>query len=63
MRALKIAAGIVISFAGLAGTIILLSGAEIISPVMAILMLVTLLGLYFGCGVLIALYYLTGKMK
>lgn len=61
-RALKIAAGIVASFAGLGGTIIILARAKVIGFEVAVLMLVALLGLYVGFGILIAVYRLIGKL-
>ena len=61
-RALKIAAAVVVSFIGLAGTVILLSQANIIGVKLAILMLVALLGLYVGFGILIAVYRLIAKL-
>lgn len=62
-RALKVVAGIVVSFTGLAGTIILLSETKIISFEMAMLMLAALLGMYIGFGVLIAVYRLVDKLE
>ena len=62
-RTLKVVAGIVISFTGLAGTIILLSVAEIISLAMTMLMLVALVGMYVGFGILIAVYRLINKLE
>ena len=62
-RTLKVVAGIVVSFASLAGTIILLSVTKIISFAMAMLMLVALLGMYIGFGILIAVYRLIGKLE
>jgi len=62
-RALKVVAGIVISFTTLAGTIIFLSAAEIISLGVAILMLVALVGMYVGFGILIAAYRLISKLE
>ena len=62
-RTLKVVAGIVISFTGLAGTIILLSETNIISFGMAMLMLAALLGMYIGFGVLIAVYRLVDKLE
>jgi hypothetical protein len=62
-RTLIIAAGIAISFIGLAGTIIFLSRTEIINVVLAKLMLVALLGMYVGFGFLIAVYRFIGKLK
>ncbi|MGH7909940.1 MAG: hypothetical protein ACRENW_08860 [Thermodesulfobacteriota bacterium] len=57
-----VVAGIAASFAFLAGTIIVLSEAKIISVGMAILMLVALVGMYVGFGILIAVYRLIGKL-
>jgi hypothetical protein len=62
-RTLLIAAGIAVSFIGLAGTIMFLSRTEIISVVLAKLMLVALLGMYVGFGFLIAVYRLIGRLK
>jgi len=62
-RALKVVAGIVISFTGLVGTIILLSATKIISFQMAMLMLVALVGMYIGFGILIAVYRLIAKLE
>ena len=62
-RTLIIAAGIATSFIGLAGTIIFLSRTEIISVVLAKLMLAALLGMYVGFGFLIAVYRFIGKLK
>ena len=62
-RTLKVVAGIVISFVGLAGTIIFLSAAKIISLGVAMLMLVALVGMYVGFGILIAVYRLISKLE
>jgi len=62
-RTLKIVAGIVVSFAVLAGTIIFLSATKIIGFTMAMLMLVALVGMYVGFGVLIAVYRLINKLE
>ena len=62
-RTLKIVAGIVASFAGLVGTVILLLKTKTVSFELAMLMLVALFGMYFGFGVLIAIYRLTGKLE
>jgi hypothetical protein len=61
-RTLKVVAGIAASFTGLAGTIIFLAAAEIISLGVAILMLVALVGMYVGFGILIAVYRLISKL-
>jgi len=62
-RTLIVVAGIVVSFTGLVGTIILLSETKIISFEMAMLMLAALLGMYIGFGVLIAVYRLVDKLE
>ena len=62
-RTLIVVAGIVVSFTGLVGTIILLSETNIISFEVAMLMLVALLGMYIGFGILIAIYRLVGKLE
>ena len=62
-RTLKVVAGIVISFTGLAGTIIFLAAAKIISLGVAMLMLVALVGMYVGFGILIAVYRLISKLE
>ena len=62
-RALKIGVASAASFAGLAGTIVYLWVARIVSYEMAMLMLVALLGLYIGFGVLIAIYRLVAKLE
>ena len=62
-RTLVVLAGIAASFTSLVGVIIFLSEAKIISFEMAILMLVALLGMYFGFGVLVAVYRLVGKLE
>lgn len=62
-RALQIVVGIAASFTGLAGTIIFLSVAKIVSVEMAMLMLAALLGLYVGFGVLVAVYRLVRRLE
>ena len=61
-RTLITVAGVVVSFSGLAGTIIFLMEAKIISFAVAMLMLVALLGMYVGFGILIAVYLLISKL-
>ena len=58
-----VVAAVAASFIALAGTIIYLSAAKIISLTMAKLMLAALAGLYFGFGVLIAVYLSISKLK
>lgn len=60
---LKIAAAIAASFTALCILIIFLMLRRTISFQLALLMLVALVGLYFGFGVLIAVYRFTGKLK
>ena len=55
-------AGIAASFAALVGVIVFLWKNKIITAQMATLMLVALFGLYFGFGVLIAVYRLVAKL-
>ena len=62
-RTPRIVAAIVVSFAGLAGTIIVLLKMKIIGFTVAMLMLVTLLGMYVGFGALIAAYLLISKLE
>lgn len=61
-RTLNILAGVVFSFSGLAATIIYLLAADKITNGVAILMLIALVGLYFGFGILIAVYRLISKL-
>jgi hypothetical protein len=61
--ALKVAAGIVVSFAVLAGTIILLAQLGIFSFALAKLMLAGLLALYFGIGFLVVVYRFIDKLN
>jgi hypothetical protein len=61
-RTLKVVAAIVVSFAALAGTVIILLKMNIIGFTVAKLMLVTLLGMYVGFGALIAAYVLISKL-
>jgi hypothetical protein len=62
-RTLKVVAAIAISFIGLAGTIVFLTEARIISLAVAILMLVALVGMYVGFGILIAAYRFISKLE
>ncbi len=62
-KTIKIVAGIAVSFAGLAGTIILLAEMQVISFEMAKLMVVALLAMYVGFGFLIAVYRFIGRLK
>ena len=62
-KKLKVAAAISLSFTGIVVLIMALLVKRVITFQMAMLMLVALLGLYFGFGVLIALYRFTGRLK
>jgi len=62
-KTLRAAAGVLVSFICLAGTIVLLSEGEVITVEMAKLMLVALLALYLGFGFLIAVYRLIDRLK
>jgi hypothetical protein len=62
-RTLKVAAAIAASFTALAAGVIVLMVRRIVSFQMALLMLVALLALYFGFGVLIAVYRFVGKLE
>jgi hypothetical protein len=62
-RKLKIAAAISLSFTGIVVLIMALLVKRVITFQLAMLMLVALLGLYFGFGVLIALYRFVGRLK
>jgi len=60
LKTLALAAG---SFTLLAVLIIALAATRIVSFQLGLLMLVALVGLYFGFGVLIAVYRFTGKLE
>jgi hypothetical protein len=62
-KKLKIAAAISLSFTGIVVLIMALLVKRVITFQLAMLMLVALLGLYFGFGVLIAVYRFTGRLK
>lgn len=61
-RKLKIAASVAVLFTGVVATIIFLLAKQVITFQMALLMFVALLGLYFGFGVLIAVYRFIEKL-
>ncbi|MGH8185674.1 MAG: hypothetical protein ACREUC_03860 [Steroidobacteraceae bacterium] len=58
-----IAGAVSFSFTGIAVCILALLGRRVITFQLALLMLIALLGLYFGFGVLIAVYRFTAKLK
>jgi hypothetical protein len=62
-KKLKIAALVSLSFTGIVVLVMVLLVKGVVTFQMALLMLVALLGLYFGFGVLIALYRFTGRLK
>jgi hypothetical protein len=61
-KTLTIAAGIALSFVGFVAAVAFLSRIQAISVTVAKLMLVALVGLYFGFGVLIAVHRLIRKL-
>lgn len=60
---LKALAGVAVSFTSLVVVIFFMAAWRVISFQMALLMLVALVGLYFGFGLLIVIYRFTGKLK
>jgi hypothetical protein len=58
-----VAAAISLSFTGIVVLIMTLLVKAVITFQLALLMLVALLGLYFGFGVLIVLYRFVGRLK
>jgi hypothetical protein len=62
-KAWKIAAAISLSFTTIVVVIIALLIKGVVTFAMGLLMLVALLGLYFGFGVLIVLYRFVGRLK
>jgi hypothetical protein len=63
IRTPNLVSGIVASFIGLAGVIIVLLAAKIVSVQTGILMLVASVGMHLGFGILIAVYRLIGKLE
>ena len=61
-RPALIAAAVAGSFVALAATIIVVAGFDLITFTVAKLMLAALVGLYFGFGLLIAVYQLMRKL-
>jgi hypothetical protein len=61
-KALKIALTVGAGFMALIVIIIYLVAKDVITPQMALLMFVALLGIYFGFGVLIAVYRFVSKL-
>jgi hypothetical protein len=62
-RPALLAAAIGGSFVALAATILVLAAAQVITFTVAKLMLVALVGLYFGFGFLIGVYQLLRKLE
>lgn len=62
-KKLKIAALISLSFTGIVVLIMTLLVKGVITFQLALLMLVALLGLYFGFGVLIAIYRFVSRLE
>jgi hypothetical protein len=61
-KALKIALAVGALFMTLIVIIIFLTAKDVITPQMAMLMFVGLFGIYFGVGVLIAVYRFVSKL-
>lgn len=59
---LKIAAGCSVLFVALVATVIFLLAKQVITFQMALLIFIGLLGLYFGFGVLVAVYRFIDKL-
>ncbi len=62
-KSLKIALGVGGLFMALIAVIVFLLAKAVITPQMAMLMFVALLGLYVGFGTLIAVYRFMSKLK
>jgi ABC-type maltose transport system permease subunit len=62
-RDLLTVAGVVALFTVLVATIIVLAARKTITPELALLMLFALVGMYFGFGVLIAVYRFVSKLE
>jgi hypothetical protein len=62
-NSLKTIASVALSFTGFAVIVIVLMLRRTVSFQVAMLMLVALIGLYFGFGVLIAIYRFTMRLK
>ena len=62
-RALGIAAGVAGSFTALVVLVLVLMRRGVVTFQLGLLMLVALLALYFGFGVLIAVYRFVGKLE
>ncbi|HTJ20094.1 MAG TPA: hypothetical protein VL494_25180 [Steroidobacteraceae bacterium] len=62
-KKLKIAAAVSLSFTGIVVLVMVLLVKGVITFQMALLMLVALLGLYFGFGVLIFIYRFVDRLK
>jgi hypothetical protein len=60
---LKLAAAVALSFTGIVVLIMVLLVKHVITFAMGLLMLVALFGLYFGFGILIAVYRFTARLK
>ena len=63
LRPALIAAAVAGSFIALAATIVVLAAMEVLTQTVAKLMLVALVGLYFGFGFLIGVYQLLRKLE
>jgi hypothetical protein len=62
-RSLAIAAAVATSFTGLGALILFLMIEHVVSFQLGLLMLVALVGLYFGFGILILVYRFTNRLQ
>jgi hypothetical protein len=62
-KALKVAAGVAGSFTALVVLVLVLMMRDVVTFQLGLLMLVALLALYFGFGVLIAVYRFVGRLE
>lgn len=62
-KALRIAASVAGSFTALVVLVLVLMVKAVVTFQLGLLMLVALLGLYFGFGVLIAVYRFVGRLE
>ena len=62
-KKLLLVATVIIVFTCLAGLIVSLARAGIISISLAILMLIGLVGIYFGLGILVAVHLMVRKLE
>ena len=62
-KKLFLIAAVVILFTCLAGAVVFLAHAGVITIPLAILMLIGLVGIYFGLGILVAVHFMVRKLN